>query len=72
MRKFRRYMLLLPLMVFAASGCLRIEEEDMGPAEELVTLSFKAVMEDNQTKTALGGGLGGNGADRLCRFPRGH
>lgn len=58
MRKFRRYMLLLPLMVFAASGCLRIEEEDMGPAEELVTLSFKAVMEDNQTKTALGGGLG--------------
>lgn len=58
MRKFRRYMLLLPLMVFAASGCLRIEEEDKGPAEELVTLSFKAVMEDNQTKTALGGGLG--------------
>lgn len=58
MKKMRRYILLLPLVMFAASGCLRIEEEDKGPAEELVTLSFKAVMEDNQTKTALGGGLG--------------
>lgn len=58
MKKIRRYILLLPLLMFAASGCLRIEEEDKAPAEELVTLSFKAVMEDSQTKTALGGGLG--------------
>lgn len=58
MKKIRRYILLLPLMMFAAAGCLRIEEEDKAQAEELVTLSFKAVMEDNQTKTALAGGLG--------------
>ena len=58
MKKMRRYILLLPLVMFAASGCLRIEEEDKAPAEELVTLSFKAVMEDSQTKTALSGGLG--------------
>ena len=58
MRNFRRYILVMPLVLFAASGCLRVEEEDMAPAEELVTLSFEAVMEGDQTKTALTGGLG--------------
>ena len=58
MRNFRRHILLLPFILLAASGCIRIEEEDKGSAQELITVSFKAVMEDNQTKTALDGGLG--------------
>lgn len=49
---------MLPFILLAASGCIRIEEEDKGSAQELITVSFKAVMEDNQTKTALDGGLG--------------
>ena len=52
----RRYIicLFLPIVFFSLSGCAHIEEEHF-EEQEFVTLTFKATMEDSQTKNTLGG-----------------
>lgn len=56
MKRYIKY-LFVPVILSAAAGCMQIEEEQF-EERELVQMTFKAVMEGDQTKTALGGEVG--------------
>ena len=55
MKRYIKY-LFVPV-ILSAAGCMQIEEEQF-EERELVQMTFKAVMEGDQTKTALGGEVG--------------
>ena len=56
MKRYIKY-LFVPVILSAAAGCMQIEEEQF-EERELVQMTFKAVMEGDQTKTSLGGEVG--------------
>ena len=55
MKRYIKY-LFVPV-ILSAAGCMQIEEEQF-EERELVPMTFKAVMEGDQTKTSLGGEVG--------------
>lgn len=56
MKRYIKY-LFVPVVLSAAVSCMQIEEEQIDE-KELVQLTFEAVMEEDQTKTSLGGEVG--------------
>ena len=56
MKRYIKY-LFVPVILSAAAGCIQIEEEQFEEREP-VQMTFKAVMEGDQTKTSLGGEVG--------------